>query len=693
MINCLAILLKQIFSYFITTSKPYHATKHLPPIFRRLQYDYKHSIKLTPSTLHTGLVFHIYRILYMDLTIYLNFKYMKSVFYKLFIYVCFSVSFSGFSQGLYTDSLQSAINNTNLREQEKPPLLNLLAEAYRINRNYSAAETKARQSARISLQYKNYIEATKAYTLITVIKANNEQLTSLKQISDSALTIAQKAKNPIAMAYGYYAKAFLYKTLDDPEKKIKFCQLGLKELEKSPDPYIASKLYYQIYAAHSDWNNIPQVNKYARKATENALKTKDYNLLSNSYAALSVAHEYNYNTSKDKKELDSVLFYLKKSEALYFKYPTHVANQTYAITCINIANVYYKYFPATDKSAEKNAINYAQSAGSILKDNPKAAEVKASGLGLLSEYALRNGNNALAETYLLEAYDLMKTDQDPYYYTLTNITQSLSNFYKKQGNFEKALDFQKEVTEYSNKNFNQEQALNAQKLEIQFETEKKDNEVQILKEKEASRKVQNYLYICIVIACLIGLLFMFRSYHFKLRLSLQREKQLQLEKQESEMQMKLEKEEQARLKAEQQLLEAQQQQLQKEAMANVLQLEHKNRMLHTIKDKLADDSSLNMQKIMKEEMVLDNDFEGAKMQIQQIHPDFFNLINEKAHKKLTLLDMKLCAYLYLKMDTRQISQLMHIEPKSVRMSRYRIKQKLGLEKDEDLNLFLQGLGN
>lgn len=43
------------------------------------------------------------------------------------------------------------------------------------------------------------------------------------------------------------------------------------------------------------------------------------------------------------------------------------------------------------------------------------------------------------------------------------------------------------------------------------------------------------------------------------------------------------------------------------------------------------------------------------------------------------------------MDTQQIAQLMHVEAKSVRMIRYRIKQKLGLEKDEDLNAFLQGL--
>lgn len=618
---------------------------------------------------------------------------MKFVFCKLLICIGMVTGTCFFAQGMHTDSLQSAINNPHLPEKNKPEILNRLAEAYRINRDYAAAENKARQSARIALRYKNYTEAAKSYTLLTVIKANNQQLSTLKQTSDSALVLAQQAKAPVAMAYGYYAQAFLYKTLDDPEKRIKFCQLGLKEQEKSPDPYIAAKLYYQLYAAHSDWNNIKQVNSYARKATQNALKTQDYNLLSNCYAALSVAHEYNYNTSQEKKELDSVLFYLQKAENLYLKYPKQVAKYTHAITCINIANVYLKYFPDTDKMAESKAVYYAQSAGSILKNVPNTQEVTASSLGILSEYASRKGNTALAETYLLEAYNLMKTGEHPYYYTLINVVESLSRFYKGQGDFKKALEFQEEVTEYSNKNFNQKQALSAQKLEIQFETEKKNNEVRILKEREASRKLQSYLYACIAIASLLGLLFMFRSYHFKLRLSLQREKQLELEKQDSEMQIRLEKEEQARLKAEQQLLEAQQQQLQKEAMANVLQLEHKNRMLHTIKDKLADDNSLNMQKIVREEMVLDNDFEDAKLRIQQVHPEFFNLINEKSHKKLTPLDMKLCAYLYLKMDTRQISQLMHIEPKSVRMSRYRIKQKLGLDKDEDLNLFLQKLGS
>lgn len=185
---------------------------------------------------------------------------------------------------------------------------------------------------------------------------------------------------------------------------------------------------------------------------------------------------------------------------------------------------------------------------------------------------------------------------------------------------------------------------------------------------------------------------MFRSYHFRLRYSIQRERELHLEKQEAELQAKLEKEEQSRLKAEQQLLESQQQQLQKEMMANQLQLAHKKEMLFQIKEKLGGNQDLNINKIWNEELLLDHDFEQAKFQIQEVHPDFFALLIQHAQQKLTTLDLKLCAYLHLNMDTKKIAQILHVEAKSVRMSRYRVKQKLGLGREDDLNLFLQNIG-
>jgi len=566
------------------------------------------------------------------------------------------------------------------------------AEAYRTGENYPAAIMKAQQSADIALRLDSFTEATKALTILTNVYANTKQFALLKKNADSALLIARKAHNPIAMAYGNYAQALLYNALDNAESVTKYAQAGLKELGQLPDHYIAAKIYYLLYALNTRWNNIGNVNRYAGIATENALQSGDYNLLSNCYIALSIASDYNYGVSQNIAQRDSILYYLKKVEDLYQQHPANIAQKTYAIACVNSADYYMKYFPETDDKARANAIRYASMAQAVLKDAHAGQEIIASSLGILAEYAKRGKNYLVAESYLLEAYGIMNAQETPYYYTLVNVASSLASLYEQTGNYPGALKFQKKVTEFKGKQFDQQQALNAQKLEIQYETEKKNNELKMLKQQEQYHRMQKYLYIGIAVVSLVSLGFMFLSYYFKLRYSLQREKQLHLEKQDAELQMKLEKEEQSRLKAEQQLLEAQQQQLQKEAMANLLQLEHKKDMLFQIKEKLSDNNLLNINKIWNEELLLDNDFEDAKLQIQQVHPDFFYLLNERTQQKLTPLDLKHCAYIHLKMDTKKIAQILHIEAKSVRMSRYRIKQKLGLAKEEDLNLFLQNLG-
>lgn len=608
----------------------------------------------------------------------------------LFLFICL-LHLSSFAQTSFPDSLQSAINSPQLSEKQKPALLNRLAEYYRVNKEYTLATETARKSASIAVRNKNYTDATKAYVVLLNSKISAQEFPGLKQLTDTVLLMAKQSNDPIAMAYAYYGQALLFKTLGNSEELVKFCQMALTELDKKPDPFIAAKIYYQLYATNSNWNNEAKVYQYATLATESALKTSDYTLLSNCYNAMSTAHEYKYNEGREEAELDSILYYLQKSESLYTQYPGRVNNYAYGISCINLASYYLKYFKPEDNKAKAQAVYYANRARTVLREAPNSQEVVASSLGILSEYAKRDGRYDEVERYLLEAYEVMLTEQPPYYYTMINVTKALADFYERRDNYAKALKFQKEVTEYNNKNFDQQKAMNAQKLEIQYETEKKNNEVRYLKEREKSQQLQNVLYACVAIASFLCLLFLFRSYYFRLRYSLQREKQLKLEKQDSELQIKFEKEEQARLRAEQQLLEVQQQQLKKEVMANVLQLEHKNQMLHNLKDKLTGGDEVNIQKILKEEMILDNDFEQAKLQIQQVHPDFFQSLNEKAQRKLTLLDLKLCAYLYLQMDTRQIAQLMHIESKSVRMSRYRIKQKLGLDKDDDLNGFLQGL--
>lgn len=113
-------------------------------------------------------------------------------------------------------------------------------------------------------------------------------------------------------------------------------------------------------------------------------------------------------------------------------------------------------------------------------------------------------------------------------------------------------------------------------------------------------------------------------------------------------------------------------------------------MLQQIKTQLNDGDATPIKKLLKEEMLISADFEEVIKQIQLLHPDFFSQLSTKAVKKLTPLDLKYCAYIHLQMSTNQIAQVMHVEAQSVRMFKYRLKQKFGLDKDTDLEEFLRG---
>ena len=136
-----------------------------------------------------------------------------------------------------------------------------------------------------------------------------------------------------------------------------------------------------------------------------------------------------------------------------------------------------------------------------------------------------------------------------------------------------------------------------------------------------------------------------------------------------------------------------QMQMQKELVANALQIEHKNELLKNLKEKFetekfGDKTQFKLQSILKAEMKLDNDMTLLRTELQNVNPIFINKLKENSIQKLTNLDVKYCAAIYAQLSTKQMAMLFNVEPESVRMSKYRIKQKLGLEKDDDLEAFL-----
>ncbi len=64
-------------------------------------------------------------------------------------------------------------------------------------------------------------------------------------------------------------------------------------------------------------------------------------------------------------------------------------------------------------------------------------------------------------------------------------------------------------------------------------------------------------------------------------------------------------------------------------------------------------------------------------------------MQEKALGTLTKLDFKYCGYIKLGMSTKDIANHMNIDVQSMRMARYRIKQKLHLDREKDLDTYIR----
>lgn len=607
-----------------------------------------------------------------------------------FLYFIFFLSALCPAQNTFFDDLKNQLSKDNISVAEKFKIYNELTEYYRVSDQYSTAEKYVQQQLKLAKNERNYTEEVKALVQDGIIKLNRSEYNKVPQIMDAANTAAHKTNDKIVPLYAAYLNIYYNNTLGDSENTIKLIQNTLPSVEKQPSEILlTAKLNYLLYGIYSELNDAENATKYAQKAVELAQKSGNKNMLSSSYSALAVCYSFRYDKTGNIKDLKLVIEMCKKAVALYDQFPGHVSAHAHAMALLNLAN-YYLSYPTITPEIRKEIQDKANEILTLTKHTTYNQSLQAGALGILSNLASRDQNDTLSEQYLLKAEQILLTQQPVYYHVMINIVSDLAKLYVKQKNYQKAYEYQTKVTEYNNLLYNEGQAETTKRLEAQYQTKKRESELKVLTEKTSSLKKEKLLYIGLGIIGLIGAFFMFRSYHYKLRYSIEREKKLNTEKHDAEIQVKLQAEEQARLKAEQELLTLQQQKLQSEVLASQLHIQHKNEVLQLLQTKLSD-ADVNIHTVVKEENRVDNDFERIKFTIQELHPDFFKNINDRAKQKLTPLDLKYCAYVYLGMDTKQIANLLSVEPKSVRMTKYRLKKKFGLDENTALDVFFQSV--
>ena len=83
-----------------------------------------------------------------------------------------------------------------------------------------------------------------------------------------------------------------------------------------------------------------------------------------------------------------------------------------------------------------------------------------------------------------------------------------------------------------------------------------------------------------------------------------------------------------------------------------------------------------------------NNAENLNKQIDKVYKDFLNRLEEK-YPGLTKAEKKLCTLLYINMSSKEIATITNSTIRTIETSRYRLRKKFNLSRDEDIVSFLQ----
>ena len=138
--------------------------------------------------------------------------------------------------------------------------------------------------------------------------------------------------------------------------------------------------------------------------------------------------------------------------------------------------------------------------------------------------------------------------------------------------------------------------------------------------------------------------------------------------------------------------------LDKELANQVMTMVQKNKFLRKIKSELKNLQGQAVDSSVKSKISLiinriDKEFDDKKQKelfetyFDEVHEDFFKRLNEK-YPSLTPREQRLCAYIKMNISTKEIAALQNISTRGIEISRYRLRKKLGLDRDTNLATFI-----
>ena len=93
---------------------------------------------------------------------------------------------------------------------------------------------------------------------------------------------------------------------------------------------------------------------------------------------------------------------------------------------------------------------------------------------------------------------------------------------------------------------------------------------------------------------------------------------------------------------------------------------------------------------LQEQLSSDSQWDEFEKWFTEVQGDFFDHLRQKA-PKLSSKELKISAFIKLRMSTKEIASLMRLTPKTIENHRWTIRKKIGLKKGDNLIQYLESI--
>ena len=403
--------------------------------------------------------------------------------------------------------------------------------------------------------------------------------------------------------------------------------------------------------------------KYSMLSREYYEKAKDNDGLLRIYSNIGTMYrDLKRFSDAEKSYLDGLA--IAKKSGIY--------NYSVGVLYSNLGQIYMDYYKNYDKS-----IAYLKKALANYQKNE---------IYNYQEHVFRNmafnytkkGDFSLAIDYAKKALAIAQESHDPQQkinsYAALIEAQQKAGFHKEA--FEN-LSFQKNLEDSV---LSIEKTSIIAEMDAKFETIKKDAAIKILNKSAELDKIKSWSLILIIFLLTVGGTFVYYT------IAQKRKSEIKIAEQEKIIEHK------KLLNAEQEL-----EFKKKELTAKVLQLARKNEFLGSLEnevgllksnvDSSVEKASNRIKRLIIHDIADEKQWEQFSKEFSGVHQDFIDALLAK-FGEFSKSEIRLISLLKMNLSSKEIANMLNISDDGIKKARYRLRKKLNLEPDNDLQGFL-----